>query len=781
MKPGLCSRIADSLKKGYASEFDRFKGFADRRRIVVIAFGALLGLIISRQGQTAFLVAIICVLSLLLALLLSKKKRYALFPALIAVVVFSSIYQYSNIRPSDLPVGHHAVTGTICQNPIEQTENGRTVYTLNDLQIDGNKRSYKLRLYVYETDLQFSTGDVIYIASLKLTIPSGVRNPNGFDYNQYLWTDGTALVANANSSNIILDHKTTSLKSVLLGFREKLSDICDEVFAEQSDVMKAVLLGDRSDVSESVYSDFSTTGISHVLALSGLHVSLIALMLEWFLSKLYCPRSAKHIFICLLLWAYTVMTGSSPSTVRALLMYAIAFVTIEFGYWPDTLSIMSWAFLIQTVFDPLLIDNKGFIMSYASVFAILAFIRPRKNSGQSRLSRALRKISDTGKASFSVQVVTFPLLASLFYGIPLLSVPVNMICVPLAILALYMGFVIVLLGLVNTSVACVLAVPVKLIWAWIKAISAFAAKLPFSYALASAWPVLLIVVYALLAFSCSVYITNNVTRRAIGISAMLIIALICLLPGKQTDHLRVTVLDEGSSDCIVLNAQGDVYLVDAGKDNSIAADFLISEGMNLRGIFLTHTDIDHYGGIFNVLRRYPDVKIYLPGCWDMQNPTERLLNVLYGKDITYLTAGDSVKLSKDIRIDVLWPNEGFEPPTDNDGCLVMTVSYGGTDMLLAADIGEKYDSLITTPCEILKVSHHGSKYATTDAFLDSVKPQSAIISVGSNSFGHPTKETLTRLDDHGAEIYRTDYMGAITIDILDDGEYSIKPFLLEAK
>ena len=140
-----------------------------------------------------------------------------------------------------------------------------------------------------------------------------------------------------------------------------------------------------------------------------------------------------------------------------------------------------------------------------------------------------------------------------------------------------------------------------------------------------------------------------------------------------------------------------------------------------------------------------------------------------------------MQLSKDVRINVLWPNEGFEPPTDNDGCLVMTVSYGGTDMLLAADIGEKYDSLITASCEILKVSHHGSKYATTDAFLDSVKPQTAIISVGSNSFGHPTKETLTRLDDHGAEIYRTDYMGAITIDILDDGEYSIKPFLLEAK
>lgn len=733
------------------------------------------------QGQIAFLVAAICALSLLSVLMLSRKYWYAIFPALIAVIVFGALYQYNNIRPSDLPVGHHAVCGTVCKSPIKQTDNGRTVYTLNDLQIDGKNRSYKLRLYVYGTDPVYAAGDVLSIEKLKLTIPSGVRNQNGFDFNRYLWADGTALVANSDSSEITVNSKQISVTSVLLGFREKLSDICDEVFAEQSDVMKAILLGDRSDVSESVYSDFSTTGISHVLALSGLHVSLIALLLEWVLSKMYCPRLAKHIVISLLLLAYTVMTGASPSTVRALLMYAIACITIELGYWPDTLSIMSWAFLIQTAFDPLLIDNKGFIMSYASVFAILSFIRPKSNRSRSHIGRAIRAIGDSAKASFSVQVITFPLLASLFYGIPLLSVPINMICVPMAILALYMGFVIVLLGLINTGIACVLAVPFKLIWAWIKAISAFAANLPFAYAFASAWPALVIAAYLLLAFGCSVYITNNLTRRVTGICMMLIIALICLLPGKQVDHLRITVLDEGSSDCIVLNAQGDVYLVDAGKDNSIAADFLISERMNLRGIFLTHTDIDHYGGIFDVLRRYPNARIYLPECWDRQNPTERILGALYGKDVTYLSAGDTVQLSKDVRIDVLWPNDGFEPPSDNDGCLVMAARYRGIDMLFAADIGDKYDKFINTQCEILKVSHHGSKYATTDAFLDSARPQAAIISVGSNSFGHPTEETLSRLSEHGAEIYRTDYMGAITIDVYTDGEYSIKPFLLEAK
>ncbi|MBR6499548.1 MAG: DNA internalization-related competence protein ComEC/Rec2 [Clostridia bacterium] len=781
MKPGLCSRIAGLLKKGFASEFDRLSNFADRRRIAVIAFGALLGLLVSRLGQIHFLILVICALLAIMIVLVKNRGYRTVLPAVIALIVFGMLYQCANERPSDLPVGHHSVNGVICQYPVLQQEDGRTVYTLDNIVIDGKERSYKLRLYLYDTDPVYYVGDVLSFDNLKITVPSGVRNPNGFNFNQYLWTGKTALVANANPSDISVTGRQMSVKRILTDLRTKLALICDDVFLEQSDVVKAVLIGDKSTISESLYTDFSSTGISHVLALSGLHVSMIALLLEWVFSKLYCPRTAKHILITLLLWAYTVMTGSSPSTVRALIMYAITCFTIEMGYRPDTMTTLSWTFLLQSAYNPLLIGNTGFIMSYASVFAILLIVGIRNNSRQTRLSKVFGRISDAARASFAVQVLTFPLLASLFYGIPLLSVPINMICVPLAVLALYMGFVILLIGLLSVNIACALAFPVRLIWAGIKAVSTYAAKLPFAYILSSAWPPLLIALYAVIAFSCSVYLTASKERRVTGICALLIIAFLTLLPGDRIEHLKVTFLDVGSADCTVLNAQGDVYIVDAGKDNSVAADYLISNGQNLRGIFLTHTDIDHYGGIFDILRRFPKASIYLPECWDRQNVNDRLLEQLYGRNIYYLSAGDTVNLSNDVSINVLWPYEGFDPPIDNDGSMVMNVSYKDTAMLLTADIGDKYDHLCAAPSQILKVSHHGSKYATTEAFLDINQPQTAVISVGNNSFGHPTKETLSRLAAHGSEVYRTDYLGAITIDIYDDGVYTVSPYLTEGK
>ncbi len=738
-------------------------------------------MIFSRHGQTFYLVACIPALVLLIILIITGTGKHSLLPSIIAFLLFGMYYQHCSVMPDSLPIGLHNVTGTISDFPIEQFDKGRTIYTLNDISIDGTGHDYKLRVYVYETDLDYFTGDVVSIDDIKLTIPASVRNPEGFDFRRYLWTGRTALVANTSSAKISIIERKQGLKPILHRLRKELSAKCDDIFLDQSDVMKALLIGDKSSLGEGLYSDFSATGISHVLALSGLHVSLIALLLEWILNKHFCPRLARHFLTSILLILYTVMTGASPSTVRALLMYIITCVTIEMGYYPDVITVMSWTFLLQICNNPLLIDNNGFAVSYASVFAILAFGRPVLRNSESRISKAMRHIFDSARASFSVQIISFPLMASMFYGIPILSVPANMICVPLAVLALYMGFVLLLLGIISVNIAGLLALPVRLCWQIIKAISSFVSALPFSFVLAPVWPNLLVALYAGIAFISSVYMGQSINRKLAGISAMLIISIITILPGKQIDNLHLTVLDVGSADCIVLNAQGNVFLVDAGRDNSVAADFLLRHRANLKGVFLTHTDIDHYGGIFEVLCRYHDIEIYLPECWDRQSPNERITDALYGMDIRYLCAGDSLALSSDVKLNVIWPFEGLEPKNDNDGSLVLAASYSGVDLLLTADIGSQYDPLLTHTGEILKVSHHGSKNATTDEFLDVAMPQTALISVGNNSFGHPSPQVLSRLAAHGCEIYRTDYMGAITIDVFKNGEYSVYPFLSEAK
>ena len=135
MKPGLYSRIAGSLKKGFASEYNRLITFADRRRIVIIAFGAQLGLLASSQGQHIFLIACIGACIALMILLMRNTGYSVLVPALIALILFGQLHQNANFRPCDLPTGQHSVNGTISESPLVQTENGKTIYTLNDLRI----------------------------------------------------------------------------------------------------------------------------------------------------------------------------------------------------------------------------------------------------------------------------------------------------------------------------------------------------------------------------------------------------------------------------------------------------------------------------------------------------------------------------------------------------------------------------------------------------------------------------------------------------------------------
>ena len=642
--------------------------------------------------------------------------------------------------------------------------------------MDGRKIKGKIRFYIYKNDLGYETGDELAIDNAKLTIPDGVTNPDGFDFNAYLWRNGTALTASANYDKITLVEKHASLKRTLFRLRNRLCSVCDEVFGDQSDVMKAVLLGDRSSLSDNTYDDFSSSGISHLIALSGLHVSALALMIELLLKKLRVPRLVRDIVTVTLLSLYTVMTGASNSTIRAVLMYTILCATRQTGYYSDTLTRLCWALLIQLGVNPLLLHDNGFVLSYASVGSILCLADLYMFS-DNRKNRFLKSMLLSAKASFSVQVVTFPLLAGMFYRVPLLSVPVNVLCVPLAVLALYTGVVVLLIGCIYAPIAAVVAYPVTLVWRFIKAVSGYVSSLSFAGADAKVWPVWLIVMFlAALLYGC-MYVTKSRARRLIALGLMAVIIAVSLIPKKPIDHLRITFLSVGEADGAVFDAQGSIYVLDCGKDNGIVADYLTAHGAKVKGVLVSHADADHYGGSADILKRYPNAVVYLPECWISMNITDELSTLFDGRTIRYVSAGDSIPFSDDVHAEVLWPPKGFTFKDDNCASLVVNVVYNDTSILMMGDLPDQYDAQGCVDADILKIAHHGSKNATTEEMLRIVTPEIAVISVGNNGYGHPTDEVLRRLADVGALIYRTDEYGAITMDIYPDGTRTISTVL----
>ena len=259
---------------------------------------------------------------------------------------------------------------------------------------------------------------------------------------------------------------------------------------------------------------------------------------------------------------------------------------------------------------------------------------------------------------------------------------------------------------------------------------------------------------------------------------MSILIAISLIPQDPIDHLQVTFLSVGEADSTVLNAQGNTFVLDCGKDNSITADFLTGHGAKVSGIFITHADADHYGGGKDILRRYRDAVVYLPVSWTQMNIGDDLYAMLEGRSIVYLQAGETVTLSEDVYAEVLWPPADFSIKDDNSGSLILHVVYNDYSLLMMSDLSDRYDTFACVESDLIKIAHHGSKNATSADMLNTVAPHIAVISVGSNGYGHPASETLQRLEAINAEIYRTDELGAITIDIFEDGSTAISTVLI---
>ncbi len=717
----------------------------------------------------------------LLFLFLKKKKINIRILSIAFFAIFCTLFTVKSVTPDNLPQGTFELIGTVSAQPMEQADKYRTVITLRD--VSGNDISVEgeVRLYLYDPVAVYQTGDRLHFDKIKLSVPDGVTNPDGFDFRSYLWIRGVPLCATAQGKNVRLDGHVNSLKRTLFAFRNRLCCLSDELFGEQSDVIRSMLLGDRTILSDETYEDFATVGIAHIIAISGLHVSAIALAFEWLLKKLRMPRFVRTVIVSILIILYAIMTGSSVSTKRAVIMYLIASVSALCGYRSDLMNTMSLSLLIQLCVNPLYIGDNSFLLSYSSVFAIACtadLIGKRTKEERRGIRNILRTVAEAGIISVFIEIITYPLLCRLFYSVPLLAAPVNMLCVPLAMLALYGAIVVLCIGAVWTAAGKALAIPIKFIWSGIKAVSGAVADLSFSALNTGKWAVVAIILYGILALCASAYFTNNKSRRVMALTVMLCVTFtVTLWPKTPLDHMRIRFLDVGYGDGAVIETNGYFYCVDTGRDTDIVSDYLTANKASLRGIFLTHPDSDHAGGLKELLRRYPKADVYLPDCWNGMDVPDDMCEELSIRSVRYLSAGDSLLLPGDLTVNVFWPPEGYIPDEDNNGCLVIETVYADVSTLFMGDLTDDCDSQINVDCDIMKVAHHGSKYATTEQCLIQTTPEIAIISVSDNSFGHPTDEVLARLNHVGADLYRTDEGGTVTIDIQNDGSIDVATYL----
>ena len=621
----------------------------------------------------------------------------------------------------------------------------------------------------------------------KLTKYEHAANDGGFDACEYYAADDRYFKMTCERTEV-LSSPAFSIRRVFAELRLRMKEVLAEGAGEESGaVLAAMMLGDKGSVSDESALNFSSAGLSHLLAISGLHVSLIGMGILVFLKKMSLNQYAACAVSVSFLIFYTVFTGAREATVRALIMFAVMAVGKCALRSYDPVSSLSAAGIIVLILRPSSLFLSGFQFSFAAAFgaAVICPVLIKKLKldiyGRGKIRGIL---CSAAMVWISVQIATVPVMLWNYYEFPVLSIFPNMIFVPLMSLVMLLGFAGVLIGMLFPGTAqVILFLPSVLIRA-MEGTGAFLRKLPFGSVVTGQPSLFQIGLYVLGTVLFLLVLSGKKKMRKKLLAASF--AAFAFIFVNLRSGFSIAMLDIGQGDCIVIQNDSACFLMDAGstsKDrigSNILLPYLKFHGVTrINAAFVSHADLDHISGITELFEmkeknetRIEIERLVLPAVMKIyaesgDEQTEQLISCggSCEEGVTFVNTGDAIR-SDDLILKVIAPGTAATGNRNEDS-LVMTASIGGFTALFTGDIGGEAEEEIIgmiSHCDVLKVAHHGSSGSTSEAFLSRVTPFAALVSCGKNNlYGHPHAETVEALKAAGSDIYCTAECGQITV------------------
>lgn len=598
-------------------------------------------------------------------------------------------------------------------------------------------------------------GSIIKVEG-KLDYPKKNTNFNLFNYKNYLLSEKIYFVLTANKITYIKDTDNIffKAKNLLINYINNF---------KTKDYLYTFILGNTSLLEQDTKKSFQNNGISHLFAVSGMHITLISTLLMYLLKKITKNHDISYIITIFILLFYTFITNFSSSILRAFLLFLLIYINKKFKFNLKTIEIIMLILLILLMYNPFYIYSIGFKFTFIISIILILFSKKINN-----FKNYFSKLLMTSLISF---FISLPIVINNFFEINLISPLLNLIFVPFISIII---FPFSLISLIFPFLDNTFYIIVK----FMENISIYINNTLSINIIIGKMNLIMIVIYYLLTLIC---LNKVLVKKYIYVLPIITLILIYSNINYFNKNLIVTMLDVGQGDSLMIafpNNKGNILIDTGGIVNFTKTNYEISTSTiipylksigikKINYLVLTHGDYDHMGEAVNLVNGFKVEQVVF-NCGEFNDLEKELIKVLNQKKIKYYSC------VKELNIDnnKLYFLQTKKYDNENDNSNVIYTELNGYKFMFMGDAGvdkEKdiLDKYNLSNVDVLKVGHHGSKTSSSKEFIDEINPKYGIISVGKNNiYGHPNKEVLNNLEN--SKIYRTDQDGSIMFKIKND-------------
>lgn len=744
--------------------------------------------------------------------LIFKKSYYILFLAIFVAAFFDAgnlvddLHEYEKLDGQSI-----LLEGKIYK--IEKKSNSRYVY-LNDVNVSGDKM--RLKVVAVLTDRKSASVDIRTGNKLRVNgdynLFEKAANYGNFDERKYYLSEGVAGKIFADGTQVV-----NSNYNVIAHFLAKAGERLHDTYSNIPDenvrgIFEAITLGDKRNIDSEYKKIYQEAGIAHVLAISGLHISILGMTLFRLLRKILRSHISALISIAVLI-CFIIMSGMHVSGVRAVIMFVIYMISLHTGKSYDLMISMSVASILILINNPLAILNSGFQLSFGAILAIAVW-----GNYMERYFEIQNKTLKAFGAGVTVTMFTMPVIAGIFHQIPVYGILINLLIIPLMAPVLGSAVISGIAGFVSVKASTFIMGSGVYIIYLIETISTIFLNLPYAVLNTGTVGILKVLIYYLFLSCFLLYvirsnenrnklncdksggnaslfkccsslsyfrkIKNLKCKRKIAAITVIVILFIILCIKPPHKGLGIYFFDVGQGDGILLRKDGEMnIMVDGGSGNiEDIWNRRLESTLKYKGIttidhwVITHPDKDHIEGLLEALKDESassiSIKhILIPYIENNENETE-MLRLASAKDIpvTFVTRDMSLKRGE-LEMRFLHPDKEFVSDNINSYSAVFVLEYEGFKALFTGDAGAEEEEVmirneLIEDVDLLKVGHHGSIYSSSKSFIEISDPEIAIISCGKkNLYGHPHDEVLNRLITNGTRVITTAEHGEVDLEI----------------